>query len=216
MSEHALSVSHAYDDVAERYADFAGTAFDGQPLPKAMVDAFAELVLADGGGPVLDAGCGPGHVTAHLMRRRVDAWGMDLSSKMVELARCRHPRLRFEVGALEEMDVPDDSLAGLVSHYSIIHTPAERLPLVLEGFARALAPGGHLLVSFQSHENPAAEVEAFDHQVTRAYRYGIDQVLEVLARVGVSEVARLVLAPELDTRRGFAQAHLMLRKQGWV
>ena len=212
MTEHALPVARAYDAVAEPYEDFAQAAFLREPLPRAMVDAFAETVRAQGGGPVLDAGCGPGHVTAYLARRGVDAWGLDLSSSMVELASERRPHLRFAVGSFVELPVLDGALSGLVAHYSIIHTPPEHLAVVLENFARAVVAGGHLLVSFPSHEDPAAEVEAFDHRVAGAYRYGVDQVLDVFCRAGVGEVARLVLAPGQDTRRGFAQAHLLLRR----
>ena len=42
-------------------------------------------------GPVLDVGCGPGHVTAHLAGLGVDVQGVDLSPRMVEHARRLHP-----------------------------------------------------------------------------------------------------------------------------
>lgn len=60
----------------------------------AMLAGFAELVRADGGRPVADFGCGPGHVTAHLDSLGVSAFGIDLSPRMVEIARRRYPDLR--------------------------------------------------------------------------------------------------------------------------
>ena len=48
--------------------------------------------------PVMDAGCGPGHATAHLAAAGADARG--LSPEMVAEARQRHPDIRFEVGNL--------------------------------------------------------------------------------------------------------------------
>ena len=56
------------------------------------------MVRAADVGPVADVGCGPGHVTAHLNKLGVDAFGIDLSPAMLDLARRDHPGLRFEVG----------------------------------------------------------------------------------------------------------------------
>ena len=44
---------------------------------------------------LMDVGCGPGRITAHLRQLGVDAFGIDLSPGMVEAARREHPGLRF-------------------------------------------------------------------------------------------------------------------------
>ncbi|MGW2376537.1 hypothetical protein [Kitasatospora sp. NPDC001683] len=49
-------------------------ALAGAPYLRAAPALFADLVLATGGGPVADVGCGPGHVTAHLHELSLDAW----------------------------------------------------------------------------------------------------------------------------------------------
>lgn len=214
MIEHAQCVSRAYDEVSELYADHAGSAFAADPLHRAMVDAFGDLVDSTGGGTVLDAGCGPGHISAHLVRRGLAVVvGVDLARAALGLARGACPSAGFVVGRLEELPLVSGSVAGVLSSYSIIHTPPERLPGVLAQMVRVLAGGGHLLVSFQSDEDPARPVEVFDHQVATAYRYGIDQVLEPLREAGMVEVARSVVAGREDARRGFAQAHLLCRKE---
>ena len=46
------------------------------------------------------------------------------------------------------LDIPDASLSGVLSRYSIIHTVPEDVPAVLAEFRRVLAPGGCALVSF--------------------------------------------------------------------
>ena len=61
------------------------------PWLRAAFWAFAEDVRAL--GPVLDVGCGPGTVTAHLAELGVDVSGVDLSPRMVAHARRRHPAL---------------------------------------------------------------------------------------------------------------------------
>ncbi|WP_371856873.1 class I SAM-dependent methyltransferase [Gandjariella thermophila] len=60
--------------------------FEQEPLGRAMLTAFAELVRADGGGVVADVGCGPGQVTAYLDSLGLSMLGVGLSPKMVEVA----------------------------------------------------------------------------------------------------------------------------------
>ncbi|WP_393955147.1 class I SAM-dependent methyltransferase [Streptomyces murinus] len=96
-----------YPAVHERGA-LAGAAY-----LRAALALFADLVRAAGGGPVADVGCGSGHVTAHLHELGVDAFGIDLFSAMVDVARSDHPRLRFAVGSMTDLDLADTSVAGL-------------------------------------------------------------------------------------------------------
>jgi hypothetical protein len=68
----------SYDTVAENYADLVGDFrgfLDGAPYERAVFGLFTALVAA-GGGPVADVGCGPGHVTAYLRQCGLDALGL--------------------------------------------------------------------------------------------------------------------------------------------
>ncbi|MDQ0757493.1 trans-aconitate methyltransferase [Streptomyces canus] len=56
-----------------------------------MLASFAEVVQMADLGPVANLGCGPGKVTAHLADLGVSALGIDLSPKMIKLARQAHP-----------------------------------------------------------------------------------------------------------------------------
>lgn len=211
-SEHLATVSADYDDMAQAYTEFVGEAFAGQPLNHVMVQAFADLVRRAGGGQVADVGCGPGHVTGYLRDRGVDAFGVDLSPELVSIARQAHPGVRFDVGDMGVLDVPTAGLAGVLANYSLIHTPPDALPALLAELCRVLVPGGHLLLAFQALDAAGEAAEPFDHRVSPAWRYSPDHVLGLLGQAGVTEVARLVLAPGEDPVRGFPQAHLLCRK----
>ncbi|MFI2365846.1 class I SAM-dependent methyltransferase [Promicromonospora sp. NPDC019610] len=229
-SERLATVRDDYDAKAEAYTAFIGEAFAGQPLNHVMVQAFADLVrqfvgeqaageqAAGGrsaGGQVADVGCGPGHVTAFLRDRGVDAFGVDLSPRLVEHAHAAHPGVRFDVGDLGDLGalgVATASLAGVMANYSLIHTPPDALPATLAELTRVLAPGGYLLVSFQALDAAGGPAESFDHKVSPAWRYSPDHVVGLLGRHGVTEVARLVIAPGEDPVRGFPQAHLLGRR----
>lgn len=138
----------SYDADAARYADETRDLTAELPAERDVMALFAERVRAHGGGPVADVGCGPGRITAHLTNLGVNAFGIDLSPRMIEIARREHPGLRFEVGSMTRLDLADGSLAALVAWYSVIHVPDHAIAEVLAGFRRVLRPGGLLLLGF--------------------------------------------------------------------
>lgn len=191
---------NAYDEVAELYAGMFADALATQPFDRAMLGAFADLVRAAGSGPVIDVGCGPGRITTHLDTLGLDVSGIDLSPEMIRLARADRPDLRYEVGTMERLPLGDAAVGGLVSWYSIIHLPPERVPGVLTEFARVLRPGGQLLMAFQAAADESVEVQAHDHRVTTSYRWSLRGMAELLRPRGFTVVARMHREPDPDER----------------
>jgi SAM-dependent methyltransferase len=208
-SSYLTATAEAYDAVAVRYADFVRNGLDHLPLDRAMLAAFAELVRAAGAGPVAELGCGPGHVTAHLRDLGLDASGVDLSPVMIDLARQAYPDLRFEIGSMGALNLADGELGGIVSWYSVIHTPPPELPPHFAEFRRVLAPGGHLLLAF--FESEGGPVVAYDHKVTPAYRWPIDDLAGLARNAEFVEVGRMLREPREDER--FRRGHLLMRRQ---
>jgi SAM-dependent methyltransferase len=138
----------SYDTVAASYADQVRNLLAETPYERATLALFADLVHAAGGGPVADVGCGPGRITAHLHELGVDAFGIDLSPGMIDVARRDHRGLRFEVGSMTDLDLAEGSVAGLVAWYSLIHIPDDQVGSVFAHFRRVLRSGGLLLLSF--------------------------------------------------------------------
>jgi SAM-dependent methyltransferase len=134
----------SYDTVASSYAEFVSGALEKQPYMRAALNLFASQV----DGPAVDVGCGPGQFTAYLASLGVDASGIDLSPAMVELARGAHPELRFEVGSMTDLALPDASVAGVLAFWSLIHVPDDAVPVALGHFRRVLRPGGLLVIGY--------------------------------------------------------------------
>ncbi|MGW5210491.1 class I SAM-dependent DNA methyltransferase [Streptomyces sp. NPDC004051] len=161
-SEDWLTDTRAsYDTVATSYADQVRHLLDETPEERAVMALFADLVHTGGGGPVADVGCGPGRITAHLRDLGVDAFGMDLSPGMIEVARRDHPGLRFEVGSMTDLDLTDGSMAGLVAWYSLIHVPDDEIGPVLAHFRRVLRPGGPLLLGFHVGDGSQLKTQGY-------------------------------------------------------
>ncbi|NUO35439.1 MAG: class I SAM-dependent methyltransferase, partial [Dermatophilaceae bacterium] len=181
------------------------------PLDRALLGHFAELVLTEGGGPVVDAGCGPGRITGHLRSLGLDVSGVDLSPGMVAEARLRHPDIDFRVGALTALDGGDESLAGVVAWYSVIHTPPEDLPAVFAELHRVIRPDGLLLLAFQAGGFSVRHEQAYGHTVTfDAHRHDPDSVTAQLADAGLRVTVRTERAPQEFERT--PQAFLLARR----
>jgi SAM-dependent methyltransferase len=201
-----------YDAAAPTYAELFRDSLRDSPLDRAILSAFAEAVRASGDGRVADLGCGPGHVTAHLVELGLAAFGVDASPVMIELARRAHPGLRFDVGSMAALNIADGVLGGVLSRWSVIHTPPRELPVILAEFRRVLAPGGHLLVCFSASEDQSHPTQVFDHTVAPAYRWWPDHLAALLRESGLAEVARMVREPQPTDRRQFQEIHLLTRK----
>ncbi|OEJ28642.1 methyltransferase [Streptomyces agglomeratus] len=214
MVEHdAFSAAReAYDAAAPTYAQLFRDSLRDRPLDRAILSAFAEVVRAGGDGQVADLGCGPGHITAHLEQLGLTAFGVDASPAMIELARQGYPGVRFEVGSMAALDIADGVLGGVLSRWSIIHTPPRELPVILAEFHRVLAPGGHLLIGFSSSDDPSHPTQIFDHAVAPAYRWAPDHLAAVLRKSGLAEVGRMVREPQPTDRRQFQEVQLLARK----
>jgi len=209
---HLQTTRDSYDQVAEQYHDHVLEVFPTERVDRAMIGLFAELVAGQDPSQVADIGCGPGHISDFLARRGLSVRGVDLSPAMIDLARRARPDLRFDRGSLLELDIPDGTLGGVLAHYSIIHTPPDRLPAAFAEFSRVLAPGGYLLVSFQTGDDSLHGWREFDHKVALAYRWSLQGMAAFLAPAGLIEVARLRGEPGPTNR--FHEGHLLARKAG--
>ncbi|MPZ82437.1 MAG: methyltransferase domain-containing protein [Actinophytocola sp.] len=187
----------SYDTVADDYGVWIRGELAAKPLDRALLGGFAELVRATGAGPVADIGCGPGRVAAHLTGLGLTVFGIDLSPKMVALARRTYPDLRFDEGSMTALDIADGTLGGVVAWYTVIHIPDELLPGVFAEFNRVLAPGGYLQLAFQVGDETMHRTEAGGHSISLDFhRRRPDRVAELLSEAGYAVHARTVRAPD--------------------
>ena len=106
-----------FDVAADDYGRFMGRFSE----PLAM--AFADRVEVRPGQRALDVGCGPGALTAELVRRigAAQVTAVDPSAPFVTAVRARLPGVEVRSGVAEHLPFPDDSfdvaLAQLVVHF---------------------------------------------------------------------------------------------------
>jgi SAM-dependent methyltransferase len=199
---YVTAVRESYDTVAADYARRVPEPTELDPVSRTMLAAFAELTASL--GPVADLGCGPGKVTAHLAALGVPVFGVDVSPKMIELARAAYPELRFTVGSMTALDIADGELGGILAYYSTHHTPPQWLPTVFAEFHRTLAPGGRLMLAGHvgdgEHLRPTRAYG--DHPVSyESHLLPPERIAELLARAGLVVTTRVVQEPEGGSKR---------------
>lgn len=199
--EAESAAREGYDRMAEVYTNHVSLEMTVPSVARSTLEFFAHKVQQDGGGAVADVGCGPGHVTAFLAELGLDIFGVDSSASLLDIAREAYPDIRFETGQLASLPAETASLRAVVSKHSLIHTPAHLVAEVLDEFARVLAPGGLLFLSFFGARDPSAHGEGFDHAVVTAYQLDVDIMAKVVSAAGLTEELRVVRQPGANERQ---------------
>jgi SAM-dependent methyltransferase len=187
----------SYDTVAESYAEYVRDSLAGAPFVSAALQVFAGSVGGD--KRVADIGCGPGHVTGRLRALGVDAFGVDLSAAMIDVARREHPGSAFAVGSMTALGIADESLAGLLAFWSLIHIPDEAIPGVLAEFRRVLWSGAPVLIGFHLGDRSRLKTEGYGGHPMNVYvhRRPAERMTGWLEDAGFVVTSQLLM--DLDT-----------------
>jgi SAM-dependent methyltransferase len=200
--DHVSTARDVFDRAAASYVRLVGTEMSSAtelPVDQSWLVEFVELTTRRAIGRVADVGCGPGRVAAFLADRGLDVIGVDVSRAMLAVARTAHPDIPFEEGRLDALPIETGALAGVVCWYSIMYTPLDRLDDAFDELARALIPGGCLLLAFQAEGEPVQRDDAFGtHLPLTSYRHRMQEVAACLARTGYTIHATALRAPELE------------------
>jgi SAM-dependent methyltransferase len=125
---------------------------DGFASARAMDDGEALAVLVEAAAPVtadraLDVACGPGIVVAALAPHVAEATGIDLTPRMIELARERcaeFANVAFEIGPARPLPFADAAFSLVVCRYALHHF--EDPAAAIAEMARVCEPGGRLVL----------------------------------------------------------------------
>jgi SAM-dependent methyltransferase len=199
-------VRRSYDTVAEKYAAGFRDELAHKPLDRALLACLAEQAE----GPVVDLGCGPGHVAAWLAERGMAAVGIDLSPAMAAVGRREHPEVEFRVGDLLDPPGEDGEFGAAVAFYSVIHLEAAELRRAFAEIHRILRPGGLALVSFHIGTEVRRVTEFLGHDVEVDFHFfEPPDVIQAMEGAGFAVDMRLERAhypEEVATRRGYLLA----------
>lgn len=197
----------SYDTLAEEYARRLFHELEQKPRDRELLDRLIREV--GDGGPICDLGCGPGQVARYLTDHGADAVGVDLSERMIQVARRLSPTIRFHIGDMLSLDFPDRSWGGVAAFYSIIHIPDDRVVDALREIRRVLKPGGTLLIAFHI----GCETRHFDdlwgHDVNMDFIfYPVEVIQAHLDAAGYQLRDTIVRDPDPDVEYPSRRAYL--------
>lgn len=120
------------------------------------------------GSRVLDAAAGTGDLAFECAKRGARAVGLDITPRMIELARQKAPAAasergtRFLVGDMMALPFRDASFDVVTTGYGLRNVP--ELPVALREISRVLRPGGRLLsLDFDKPRNRVLRVIYFSY-----------------------------------------------------
>ncbi len=209
------SIVAGYDAVARAYADRFLRELDDKPLDRALLGLFADMVRW--AGPVADLGCGPGQIARHLHELGVDAFGVDLSDRMIALAREVHGDrgVRFEVGDFLALDLPDASLAGATAFYAYVHLDPAGLPAALAELRRVLRPGAPALLAFHVGGDTIHLDEFLGARVDMDWHLlPMDAVVAALEPCGLRLEMKLERSPYVPREERTTRGYVLARRPG--
>jgi SAM-dependent methyltransferase len=137
------AVRRVYEGMADDYAVRFGTELrEPDSDTEFLDDALADIP----DGPVLDVGCGPAQVSGFVIRRGLQAIGIDLAPGMLAAAARLVPEAKLIAADLLALPLRPATCAAAVASYSLHHLPRGRLAAALAGLRAVLKPGGVLIV----------------------------------------------------------------------
>jgi ubiquinone/menaquinone biosynthesis C-methylase UbiE len=147
-----------------------------------LIDNFVRLSGLRPGSRVIDLGCGSGVFTHLLSARGFEAAGLDISPKLLDLARRKYPGLQFDEGDVEALPYEAGSVDGVLLSGLVHHLPDPSR--CAAEVARVLRPGGRFV--------------AFDPNLANPFMYLYrDKSSPLYSPAGVTENERPLLAPEV-------------------
>jgi SAM-dependent methyltransferase len=161
--------------------------------------------------PVWDLGCGPGQTTKFLKSLGVGISGLDLSEKMLEQARAVHPEILFRKGNILGLDFENDSIAGIVAFYAIVHFTIEQVGTAFDEVFRVLQPGGLFLFTYHIGEETIRLDEFLGKKIDIPFMFfKTDSISRCLRKSGFEKIEIIEREPypgvEYESRRAYVFA----------
>lgn len=169
------AVAKSYDQLAERWA---GDEFDQQ---NGIAQHQRALAFARKQGSALDLGCGSsGRILELLVQHGFEAEGLDISTRMIELAKSHHPQLTFYHADICSWAVP--KTYDFISAWdSIWHIPLAEQKRVMNNVLAALNPGGVCIFTLGGTDQPDERSDAAMGPPMYHSTPGIPRALRIVA-----------------------------------
>ena len=128
----------------DKYADSYDASWKGSKSARFYDDLIRDMKI-NPGDCVLDVGCGTGTVLKYIASKAdIKGYGLDVSEKMLEVARDKNPDFEFVFGDCVNLPYEDASMDVVMACMAYHHFPDQKR--FREEAFRVLKPGGRLYI----------------------------------------------------------------------
>lgn len=133
---------------------------------------------------VLDAGCGWGR-DAKILSKNFRVTGIDLSEKLLDLARAYASKATFILADISQTDFPDDTFHGIWANDILIHLERKDILRTLKELRRVLKKNGVLYLSVKEGEGEGFQEEEMSNYMPRFYTwFKKDEIVDYCKKAG--------------------------------
>ncbi|MFH1229020.1 MAG: radical SAM protein [Candidatus Aenigmatarchaeota archaeon] len=120
---------------------------------KAECSFITDILKSFNSKSVLDLCCGPAYHAIHLANNGLDAWGLDVSDKMIDYARTKSSKVRFVKADMTDFAIPVkfDACINTFNSFGYLHTKKDALANLRS--VRACLKDGGIYLIFLKHMN---------------------------------------------------------------
>ena len=209
MGQDLNKIKNLYNTVAKEYTQTFSGDHEKKPKDQEILQRF--YCEIGNRRPVWDFGCGPGQTTKYLNNLGIEISGLDLSERMLEQAKALYPEIHFQKGNILKLEFKNETIAGIISFYSIVHFTKEQLEVACHEIFRVLQPGGILLLTFHIGEESLNVEEFLGKEIEIEFMFfTTDFISCCLKKIGFEKIDIITREPyfgvEYESQRAYVFA----------
>lgn len=199
-------IEKVYDEIADLYDEELWT---DMPYNDEM-DKFADLVK---GKDILDVGCAMGSFTKYISDKGFNVDAIDISSKLIEIAKRKVPNVNFSVMDMLDMNV-DKLYDGIMFINSTIHIEKKNMVSLFKNVYNMLKEDGVLFIILLEGDGEQYVEEPLKPEIKEFVNfYTKDEIETVFADANLSVIDKHSIVEDKDTELGNEQLVYYLRKR---
>lgn len=198
MKDKLKEAINTYNKIAEIYAKYSD-----EKLMQYQLVKFEDLLK---GKKILDAGCGTGRDAAYLTEDGFEVVGIDLSKKMLELAKKR-TKAKFKVMDLRDLKFKKEEFDGIWCMSTLSDIPQNEAKTIIQNFMKILKTNGIIYISAR---------EGKGHKIIRKEKYGTDRSYYYYKQEELNKIIKgldlEIVSSEVNTSRGVNWIEIFAKK----
>lgn len=193
-----------FNEIANDYDDWYKTKL-GEFVDKIETKAAFELLNVKSGDKILDAGCGTGNFTKKIKEsnKNIDIIGIDISAKMLSIAKQKNPNIKFKKMDLNNLKFDDNTFDKIISMaaFEFIKKPKK----VINELLRVLKPKGELIIGTINPNSKWGEMYQSKEFKDTIFKHAIFHTIDDLSNIKKNKVKDikkcLFTPPDIDINK---------------